>query len=126
MQILTIEGGGKCQKEYTFDIASFAIKKLFPKIKKYDITINLGSDKNDCFEWMDREYEVNINKLQTHDDFVTAIFHELVHVKQYIFKTMDNYSFKNYEEYLNNPAEIEAYKLQEELLEQWQIMKQRV
>ena len=123
MQYLSVQGGGKRQKEFTFNIASFAIEKLFPKIKNYEITINLGSNKNDCFEWMNREYEININKIQTHDDFVTAIFHELVHVKQYIYGQMDDYSYKNYEEYINHPIEKEAYKLQEELLDQWKTMK---
>lgn len=123
MQSIFIEGGGKRQKELTFDVSSFAIDKLFPKIKNYIININLGSDRNNCFEWDNREYEININKLQTHDDFVTAIFHELVHVKQYIYGQMKDYSYKNYEEYINHPIEKEAYKLQEELLDQWKIMK---
>ena len=47
-----------------------------------------------------------------YDDFVTCIFHEMVHVKQYIRKELypECAFWKTREEYLNLPWEIEAYK----------------
>jgi len=119
MPYIFIEGGGKRQRELTTEAAAFAASKLFPKTKNYNININLGSDKNDCFELDDREYEININKNVSKDDFITAIFHEMVHVKQYIKNEMKDYNYKNWFEYISLPVEKEAYKLQEVLLKQW-------
>jgi len=128
MGYITVIGGGKNQKDLTLEAASFAINKLFPKARTYDITIKLGSDTNDCFEYDERTYKININKKQKIDDFLTAIFHEITHVKQYIYDNLtDTYNFKVhengmilYEEYINHPAEKEAYKMQEVLLTEWE------
>ena len=69
-----VKGGTKTQRELTENVAMFAIKNLFPKIRKYFILIRL--DKfNDCFEYDERDYVINIDKKQDRDDFITAIFH---------------------------------------------------
>jgi hypothetical protein len=113
-----VKGGTKTQRELTENVAMFAIKNLFPKIRKYFILIRL--DKfNNCFEYDERDYVINIDKKQNYDDFVTAIFHELVHVKQYLKNEMDNYSFRTTTDYYMLPQEQEAYSLQEELLKKW-------
>ena len=113
-----VKGGTKTQRELTENVAMFAIKKLFPKIRKYFILIRL--DKfNDCFEYDERDYVINIDKKQDRNDFITAIFHELVHVKQYLKNEMDNYTFRTTTDYYMLPQEQEAYSLQEELLKQW-------
>ena len=117
-----VKGGTKTQRELTENVAMFAIKNLFPKIRKYFILIKL--DKfNNCFEYDERDYVINIDKKQKYDDFVTAIFHELVHVKQYLKNEMDNYKFRTTTDYYMLPQEQEAYSLQEELLKQWDLEK---
>ena len=117
-----VKGGTKTQRELTENVAMFAIKNLFPKIRKYFILIRL--DKfNNCFEYDERDYVINIDKKQNHDDFVTAIFHELVHVKQYLKNEMDNYTFRTTTDYYMLPQEQEAYSLQEKLLEKWDTEK---
>ena len=117
-----VKGGTKTQRELTENVAMFAIKNLFPKIRKYFILIRL--DKfNDCFEYDERDYVINIDKKQNYDDFVTAIFHELVHVKQYLKNEMDNYTFKSTTDYYMLPQEQEAYSVQEELLKLWDTEK---
>ena len=117
-----VKGGTKTQRELTENVAMFAIKNLFPKIRKYFILIRL--DKfNNCFEYDERDYVINIDKKQNYDDFVTAIFHELVHVKQYLKNEMDNYTFRTTTDYYMLPQEQEAYSLQEELLKQWDLEK---
>ena len=117
-----VKGGTKTQRELTENVAMFAIKNLFPKIRKYFILIRL--DKfNNCFEYDERDYVINIDKKQDRDDFITAIFHELVHVKQYLKNEMDNYTFKSTTDYYMLPQEQEAYFLQEELLKQWDTEK---
>ena len=45
----------------------------------------------------------------------------MVHVKQYLRKQLDEYWYDTYEEYINDPNEKEAFKLQEELLEKWKL-----
>ena len=141
MGYLQVKGGDKNLRKLTEDAACFAVKKLFPKARKYDIEINLNSKYDNCFEYDDRVYKININKNQNGDDFLTAIFHEIVHVKQYIYDNLlDNYKFSvhksgmiYWEDYINHPAEKEAYKMQEVLLKQWKkvgkttkILKQKV
>ena len=117
-----VKGGTKTQRELTENVAMFAIKNLFPKIRKYFILIRL--DKfNNCFEYDERDYVINIDKKQDRDDFITAIFHELVHVKQYLKNEMDNYTFRTTTDYYMLPQEQEAYSLQEKLLEKWDIEK---
>ena len=117
-----VKGGTKTQRELTENVAMFAIKNLFPKIRKYFILIRL--DKfNNCFEYDERDYVINIDKKQNYDDFVTAIFHELVHVKQYLKNEMDNYSFKTTTDYYMLPQEQEAFSIQEELLKLWDTEK---
>lgn len=117
-----VKGGTKTQRELTENVAMFAIKNLFPKIRKYFILIKL--DKfNNCFEYDERDYVINIDKKQKYDDFVTAIFHELVHVKQYLKNEMDNYTFRTTTDYYMLPQEQEAYSLQEKLLEKWDTEK---
>ena len=117
-----VKGGTKTQRELTENVAMFAIKKLFPKIRKYFILIRL--DKfNDCFEYDERDYVINIDKKQDRNDFITAIFHELVHVKQYLKNEMDNYTFKSTTDYYMLPQEQEAYSVQEELLKLWDTEK---
>ena len=113
-----VKGGTKTQRELTENVAMFAIKNLFPKIRKYFILIRL--DKfNNCFEYDERDYVINIDKKQNYDDFVTAKLHELFHVKQYLKNEMDNYTFRTTTDYYMLPQEQEAYSLQEELLKQW-------
>ena len=127
MGYLQVTGGGKNQRMITEEAACFAINKLFPKVRNYFIKIKLGSECDDCFEYSDRAYKININKKQDGDDFLTAIFHEIVHVKQYIYDNLlDNYKFPvhkggmiYWEDYINHPAEKEAYEMQEVLLEKW-------
>ena len=117
-----VKGGTKTQRELTENVAMFAIKNLFPKIRKYFILIRLNKF-NDCFEYDERDYVINIDKKQDRDDFITAIFHELVHVKQYLKNEMDNYTFRTTTDYYMLPQEQEAYSLQEKLLEKWDIEK---
>jgi|TARA_X000001036_G_scaffold84783_2_gene76863 hypothetical protein len=120
--MIFIKGGKKKQRDLAENAACFAINKLFPKFRKYSILIRLNKF-NDCFEYDDREFVINIDKKQNCDDFLTAIFHELVHVKQYLKNEMDNYSFRTFTDYYILPQEQEAYLVQEELLNLWDIEK---
>jgi len=117
MLSLEIIGGNRIEQTLTAQAVTFAFNQLIPRIKKCTLNVYLVSSDS-CFEIDDREYEIRINKNQKGDDFLTAIFHEMVHVKQYIRGDLDEDSSLDY---FDRPIEIEAYRLQEELLEKWKI-----
>jgi len=83
--------------------------------------MNLDGKTGDCLQCDDREFEIRVDKNQNFDDFMTCIIHEMVHVKQHIRNEFNSYDFKTYDEYINHPAEKEAYALQEELYKKWKI-----
>ena len=127
--MIFVEGGSKRQRELAYECASFAWKSLMPRIKKCEVNISLMKLKGyhgTCLDVGVREYQIDIDKkLGLVDDFTTTIFHEMVHVKQLVYKeffTECNF-YSSHEEYMNLPWEIEAYQLQEELLEQWKNSK---
>ena len=123
--MIFVDGGSRRQRELTFEAASFAWMKLMPRIRKCVVNIELKNLKGydgTCFDFGKRDYHIEINKkLSLTDNFLTTIFHEMVHVKQYVRKEL--YSecnfYKTRDEYLNLPWEVEAYRVQEELLNEW-------
>ena len=127
--LIFVEGGSRRQREVSFEAASFAWSQLMPRIKKCTINIELKNLKGydgTCLDVENRDYIIEVDKrLSLGDNFLTTIFHEMVHVKQYVRKEL--YSecnfYKTREEYLNLPWEVEAYRVQEELLIQWQNSK---
>ena len=118
MLSLEIMGGSRMEQTLTAEAVTFAFNQLSPRIKNCTLNVDLVSSHS-CFEIDELEYEIRINKNQTGDDFLTAIFHEMVHVKQYIRGQLDQDSDDL--NYFDRPSEIEAYKLQEELLEKWKV-----
>ena len=66
---------------------------------------------------------IDISEGESQEDIIRSIFHELVHVRQYLKNQMDNYSFRTTTDYYMLPQEQEAYFLQEELLKQWDTEK---
>lgn len=123
--MIFVDGGSKRQREMAFQAASFAWMQLMPRIKKCVVNIELKKMQGyhgTCLDIGDRDYVIEVDKkLSLGDDFLTTVFHEMVHVKQYVRKEL--FSECNFydtrEEYLNLPWEIEAYKVQEELLDDW-------
>ena len=62
-----------------------------------------------------------MQKGMKYEDFLTTLFHEMVHVKQHVRKEFEPVEYNTFEGYMAQPSEIEAYKMQEELLDQWKI-----
>jgi hypothetical protein len=129
--MILIDGGSRRQREMAYDAASFAWTQLMPRIKKCFIYIELKKLKGyhgTCIDSDERTYMIEVDKkLSLGDDFLTTIFHEMVHVKQYIRKELfsDCNFYSTREEYLNLPWEIEAYEMQEVLLERWKCHKKK-
>ena len=105
----------------------FAKHELLPRHKLEDITIEMVKDLDidaDCYDTDDRSFHIRIKKGLSGEDLLTAIFHEFVHIKQFIRKEYDLFSIHDENgklAYLDRPYEIEAFEIQEELLEKfWQ------
>lgn len=119
MTYYIVQGGGIRQRKLAEEAVRFAIQQLFPRFKNYEIFIQLTKDKTDVFEEDERTYQVRVSTRQNKEDFITGIFHEFVHIDQYLRGRMHDYGYTNFQEYINHPAEVEAYARQEELLKKW-------
>lgn len=122
--MIVVKGGRSKQRSTVYKAAEFAWNYLMPRIYNCDIWIELKK-VNDadgyCMQIDNREFEVEIDRRLEGDDFLTTIFHEMVHVKQGVRKEwkFNEVSYKTDEEYRNLPWEVEAYKVQEEILKAW-------
>jgi len=103
------------RKVLTEEIAEWCISQLLPKVRTLDITIDLLDKLDggvDGYQWSgehNRQHFIEINENQYYDDFVTAVMHEMVHVKQDYRKDKRPIEDK----------EKEAYEQQEILFERW-------
>ena len=101
----------------------FGIKELMPRKKNLDIVIELchTGDSAEGWHWMESDHihRIELNPFMSREDFVTCLFHELVHVRQAERGIEDDDSLP----YDERPNEIEAYALQEELFEKWKKLK---
>ena len=104
------------RKVLTEEIVKWCLGELLPKVRTLDITIDLLNELDggaDGYQWSgedNRQHFIEINENQYYDDFVTAVMHEMVHVKQDYRK--DKRPIED--------REKEAYEQQEILYERWQ------
>ena len=109
------KGVSNTRKVLTKEIAEWCLGQLLPKVRTLDITIDLLNELDggaDGYQWSgedNRQHFIEINENQYYDDFVTAVMHEMVHVKQDYRKDK-----RTIEE-----REKEAYEQQEILFERW-------
>ena len=122
--MIFVEGGTRKQRQLTYDLVQFAWKTLMPRIRKCEVNVKIKkvvAYEGTCLDTDNRVYEIEVDKKLKGDDFITTIFHEMVHVKQYVRKELFSECnfYADRDEYLKLPWEIEAYKLQEVLLTKW-------
>ena len=109
------KGVSDVRKNLTEEIVRWCIRQLLPKVRTLDITVDLLDELDggaDGYQWSgedNRQHFIEINENQYYDDFVTAVMHEMVHVKQDYRKDK-----RPIEE-----REKEAYEQQEILFERW-------
>ena len=109
------KGVSDARKNLTKEIAEWCLGELLPKVRTLDITIELLDEVDggiDGAQWEgedNRQHFIEINENQYYDDFVTAVMHEMVHVKQDYRK--DKRPIED--------REKEAYEQQEILFERW-------
>ena len=92
MNFVEINGGNKTQREICEKVVHHMISKLLPRFRTLDITINLVNIKSEavgfCMEEDKNRFEIEIDKKLSIKDMVTALCHEMVHVKQFARKEM--------------------------------------
>lgn len=113
-----ITGGTKHERKLVEGALLFAKEYLMPRIRDLEIEIfiekNMTSDADVVGD--EREYEMRVRKGQDDEDLITAIFHEMVHVKQGVRGEFPLFESSDLD-YLDRPWEIEAYDLQEKILD---------
>ncbi len=137
MNDIMIIGGSHFKRTTAEMVINFCIKKLMPRMKTLDILLYLekNMDRADgyCLAESKRSFVLEIDSRLKGDDFITAITHEMVHVKQYArgeTKDVNQFTkswkgeeyislYSTVEEYMELPWEEEAYRLQETLCEEY-------
>ena len=133
---ISLTGGKGSERLLARRAVEFAVKELMPRKQNLSIDITLTDLEGDvdgfhCF--IDKnEHEIEIQQGLIEEDFVTAIFHEMVHVRQHERGLLKDYGIRKSwkgeeylgiydtkETYMNLPWEEEAYRLQEEMYEKW-------
>lgn len=137
MIFCTVNGGSQEERQLIEEAFYFAVEELMPRKQKLDVEIwltDMPYDDADGYHLYVDKYEHNI-ELQTgliEEDLVTALFHEMVHVRQSercqmkdkglikIWNGVEYLSlYSTVDEYMSLPWEAEAYKLQEEMYTKW-------
>ena len=111
------------------NVIESALQTLVPKRRNpifIDVHIARDEDMDEAEALIHQEEDgfffLALNEImldKSEDDLITCLIHEMVHVRQYLRKEInENNHYNNFEEYMNQPHEIEAYRLQEELLDE--------
>ena len=127
--MIYVKGGNFFQRDVIYDVASFCYNELIPRIRKCYIEINIkkmNGYEGTCIDGDEREYFIEINRKQSLENFCVTLCHEMVHVKQYARKEMDDgqntgrarWKTKTIPmdtKYYDLPWEKEAYRMQNKL-----------
>lgn len=141
MNIVTVTGGQKAQREKAESMAYYVIQKLMPRMKTLNIEIEIKDFEGDdsCGYCLPaghantsrpRDFEIEINKYLDMRTMLETVAHEMVHVKQYARKELFETSAGRhrwlnewYEEgkvsYWDLPWEIEAHGRECGLFVRW-------
>ena len=131
MNYIEVIGGNKFQKQTAEKVVQKMIETLMPRMRTLEITVNIKKLTGDAVGWCmmedtNREFTIDVHNKLTLKDFVTTICHEMVHVKQYARKEMDDgqntgrarWKTKTIPmdtKYYDLPWEKEAYRMQDKL-----------
>ena len=136
MITLSIQGGSGKEQDMAYQAVNFALKQLMPRKKNIDIEITITDIPGDadayhcCIDKGEHELEIQTGLIE--EDFMTAVFHEMVHVRQHERGLLKDHGvrkawkgeeyvgiYDTTETYMNLPWEEEAYRLQEEIYTKW-------
>jgi len=130
MNTIEVTGGTKLQRDLATKVVEWYIKKILPRMRTLDITVNLTNCiKNGAYGYCmegdsNRDFEIEVDKSLRLYDFVSTLTHELTHMKQYArgeMKYMSDgrtrWKKKIYRKisYADSPWEKEAFKVEKQL-----------
>jgi len=130
MNMIEVTGGTKLQRDLAIKVVEWYIKKILPRMRTLDITVNLTN----CIKYgaygyctegdSNRDFEIEVDKTLRLYDFVSTLTHELTHMKQYArgeMKYMSDgrtrWKKKIYSDisYADSPWEKEAFRVEKQL-----------
>lgn len=141
MNLVTVTGGKKSQRESVESMAHYVINKLMPRMRTLDIEIEIkdfGYDTS-CGYCLPaghasgtspRDFEIEINKDLELRTMLETIAHEMVHVKQYARNELKQLDADTHRwmgdtvsdddvEYWDLPWEVEAHGRETGLFVRW-------
>ena len=125
MNMVEVTGGPAKEREIVEQTVYWCIKKLLPRVRSLDIDVKLT--KCDAYGYCmmgedHKTFELEVRKGMKLYDLISTVCHEMVHVKQYYRKEMDEESNRwksrklpNDVDYMDRPWEKEAFKMEEKL-----------
>ena len=124
MNMVEVKGGPAKEREIVEQTVYWCIKKLMPRVRTLDIEVKLT--KCDAYGYClmtdnHKTFELEIRKGMNLYDLISTVCHEMVHVKQYYRKEMDDDSnrWKSKQlsdmDYMDRPWEKEAFRMEEKL-----------
>jgi hypothetical protein len=129
MNNIAVQGGTARQRAYVESITEFCIQKLMPRMKTLDITIKLTKPKGAygyCLCEDIRTFEIEVDNTLKLRRLLETVAHEMVHVKQYARKELNEYTsawqgklISSNTEYWDRPWEIEAHGREVGLFVRW-------
>ena len=129
MILVDVFGSGK-QHDLIEDVANFAIDTLMPRVYNLEVEIEVGQhDSQGGCVFNGDVFELEIDSKIKGDDLITCVLHEMVHVWQHVSKKLIEKNGRSYwngvdhtdTPYFDQPWEVEAYDMQETLLEKWNV-----
>lgn len=141
MNDIMVMDGNHYKRKTAERVIQFCIDRLMPRMKTLDIILYLSKDMDNadayCLAESKRSFILEVDSRLKGDDFITAITHEMVHVKQYArgeTKDINQFTkswkgdeyislYSTVDEYMALPWEKEAYELQEVLCDEYKQLK---
>jgi hypothetical protein len=132
MNHVEVVGGTKFQKDLAVKVVGWYLKKMLPRYRTLDITINLTKcmEKSGAYGYCmegdnNRQFEIEVDKTLRLYDFVSTLTHELTHMKQYAKGEMKYLNdgrtrwkkkiYGDNTDYADQPWEKEAFRVEKQL-----------
>ena len=135
MNYVNIIGSTKKKRALAESAVTFCISELMPRMRTLDVELTLKNLKGEgavgwCYEGDgNRDFYIDVDKTIDDEEMVETVCHEMVHVWQGATRKMKDmthgrkmYMGKIYDDttaYEDEPWEIEAYAMQDCLLEKF-------
>jgi hypothetical protein len=135
MNYINVIGSTKKKRALAESAVTFCISELMPRMRTLDVELTFKNIKTErivgwCYEGDgNRDFYIDVEKTLDDEEMVETVCHEMVHVWQGATRKMKDLTFgrkmymgKIYDDttaYEDEPWEIEAYEMQDKLLEKF-------